>query len=354
MSRVAVLTSGGVDSSVALGRLAEEGAHHLEAYYLKIWLEDEMAFLGSCPWEEDLTFVREICRGFDIPLTVVSLQAEYFSSVVGYAIDELKAGRTPSPDLLCNRTIKFGAFFERVRDQVDLVASGHYARVIRRQNLVHLLRGIDPVKDQTYFLSQLEQHQVSRCLFPVGGLTKREVREEARRYRLPNRDRPDSQGICFLGRIPYDDFIAFHLGEEKGEIRELASDRLLGHHRGYWFHTIGQRRGLGLSGGPWYVTGKDPDRNVVIVVHANRLAENCRKAFTVGRPNWIAGPPVSGACEVRIRHGERLMACSVESVDTGALVVELEEGDPGIAPGQFAVLYRGEECLGGGAISGRV
>ncbi len=352
MSRVAVLTSGGVDSSVALCRLAEEGTHRLQAYYLKIWLEDEMAFLGSCPWEEDLRFVREICRGLDIPLTVVSLQAEYFSSVVDYAIGELKAGRTPSPDVLCNRTIKFGAFVDRVRDQVDLVASGHYARVARRHDLVHLLRGIDQVKDQTYFLSQLEQHQVSRCLFPVGGLTKQEVREEARRYRLPNRDRPDSQGICFLGRIPYDDFIAFHLGEEEGEIRELASGRILGHHRGFWFHTIGQRRGLGLSGGPWYVAGKDPDRNVVTVVHASQLAENHRKTFTVSRPNWITGPPASGACEVRIRHGERLMPCSVELMGEGSLAVELDEGDPGIAPGQFAVFFRGEECLGGGAISG--
>jgi len=351
VSRIAVLTSGGVDSSVALCRLADDGAHSIEAYYLKIWLEDEMAFLGSCPWEEDLSFVREICRRLDVPLTIVPLQAEYFASVVGYAIAELRAGRTPSPDLQCNRTIKFGAFVDRVRDRVDLVASGHYARIVRRDGVAHLLRGIDPVKDQTYFLSQLEQHQLDRCLFPVGGLTKDEVRAEARRYRLPNQDRPDSQGICFLGRIPYDDFIAFHLGELEGEIRELASGRLLGSHRGYWFHTIGQRRGLGLAGGPWYVADKDPGRNIVYVVHADQLAGQHRRTFTIARPNWIAGPPVSGHFSVRIRHGERLMPCSAKITDDGSLAVQLEEGDPGIAPGQFGVLYDGEECLGGGPIS---
>lgn len=354
MSRVAVLTSGGVDSSVALCRLAEEGSHQLTAYYLKIWLEDELAFLGSCPWEEDLALVREICARLDVPLTVLSLQAEYFAAVVGYAIGELKVGRTPSPDVICNRSIKFGAFIDRTCTANELVASGHYARAVHRDGTAHLLRGVDPVKDQTYFLCQLAQHQLTRCLFPVGGLTKDQVRAEARRFRLPNHDRPDSQGICFLGRIPYDDFIAFHLGEAPGEIREHSTERVLGHHRGYWFHTIGQRRGLGLSGGPWYVADKDSSRNIVYVTHARQLARHHRRRFTVDRPNWISHPPSLSRLEVRVRHGERLLPCSLATAKDGSLVVELDEGDPGIAPGQFAVLYDGEECLGGGPISDRV
>lgn len=351
MSRIAVLTSGGVDSSVALCRLAEQGSHRLEAYYLKIWLEDEMAFLGSCPWEEDLGFVREICRRLDVPLTVIALQREYFESVVANALEELRAGRTPSPDVLCNRTIKFGAFVERVGDRADLVASGHYARVVHRAEAAHLLQGVDPVKDQTYFLCQLQQHQLARCVFPVGELSKSEVREQARRFRLPNRDRPDSQGICFLGRIPYDDFIAFYLGEERGEIRQLDSHRLLGHHRGYWFHTIGQRRGLGLASGPWYVADKDPRQNIVYVVHARQLADHHRRTFTVAHPNWIVRPPAPGRFEIRIRHGARLLPCSISIARDGSMAVDLDEGDPGVAAGQFAVVYDGEVCLGGGPIS---
>ncbi len=352
MSRVAVLTSGGVDSSVALHRLAEEGEHELQAFYLKIWLEDEMAFLGRCPWEEDLAYVKAVCDAVDVPLTVISLQREYFTTVVDYAIDELRAGRTPSPDVLCNRAIKFGAFADRVAETSDLVASGHYARIRHEDGVAHLLRGVDPLKDQTYFLCRMTQRQVARSLFPIGGLTKAQVRAEAHRYGLPNQDRPDSQGICFLGRIPYDDFVAFHLGEREGEIRELGSDRVLGTHRGYWFHTIGQRRGLGLSGGPWYVAEKDRDRNMVLVVHASDLAHYRRAELSVGHPNWIARLPTRRELGVRIRHGERLQGCTVDLHHNGAITVTLADPDPGIAAGQFAVLYDGEECLGGGSIDG--
>ncbi|PWB67468.1 MAG: tRNA 2-thiouridine(34) synthase MnmA, partial [Holophagae bacterium] len=272
MSRILMLTSGGVDSSVALLRLAEEGRYSLEACYLKIWLSDEMAFLGRCPWEEDLGHVRAVCEMVGVPLRVLPLQREYYATVVAYAIDELRAGRTPSPDVICNRAIKFGAVVDLLGDEFELVASGHHARVARRDGLARLLRGVDPVKDQSYFLCRLSQQQLARSLFPIGGMTKAEVRAEARRAGLPNQDRPDSQGICFLGRVPYDDFIEFELGTREGEIVEHGSGQVLGTHRGYWFHTIGQRRGLGLAGGPWYVVAKDPERNLVTVVHADRLA----------------------------------------------------------------------------------
>jgi tRNA-specific 2-thiouridylase len=353
MVRVAVLSSGGVDSSVALCRLAEAGEHRLTAFYLKIWLEDDMAFLGSCPWEEDLAHVQAICRALRVPLEIVSLQQEYLSSVVGYTIEELEAGRTPSPDVMCNRFIKFGAFVDRIGDDFELVASGHYARRESRAGLSQLLCGVDPVKDQTYFLSQMTQQQLQRSLFPIGELTKPEVRAEARRYGLPNQDRPESQGICFLGRIPYDDFIAFHLGERPGEIRELGTDRVLGSHRGFWFYTIGQRRGLGLAGGPWYVASKDVETNTIHVVHAERLAGHYRSSFRIPRPNWIAAVPSSSRLAVRIRHGARMIDCDLRILSGGEVEVELDEGDPGIAPGQFAVLYDGEKCLGGGAIEWR-
>jgi tRNA (5-methylaminomethyl-2-thiouridylate)-methyltransferase len=350
MSRILVLTSGGVDSSVALMRLAEQGDHRLEACYLKIWLSDEMAFLGRCPWEEDLGYVRAVCDRAGVPLRVLSLQREYLSTVVESALDELRAGRTPSPDVLCNRAIKFGAVADRVGGDTDLIASGHHARVAKRDGTAHLLRGADPVKDQTYFLCELTQPQLARAVFPIGQLTKREVRAEARRYRLPNQNRPDSQGICFLGRVPYDEFIAFHLGRREGEILERSTGRVLGVHGGHWFFTIGQRRGLGLAGGPWYVVAKDPDRNTVEVVHARELAGHRRSTLTVAEPNWIVGPPTRERLEVRIRHGERLLPCRAVVAGDGSVTVELDDGDSGVAPGQFAVLYDGEECLGGGAI----
>jgi len=351
MAQTAVLVSGGVDSSVALMRLARRGAAGLTAVYLRIWLEDEMAFLGRCPWEEDLGYVRRVCALAGVPLEVVSLQREYLDRVVEYVLDGLRAGATPSPDVMCNRRIKFGAFLERWGREVDAVATGHYARTRRREDgRTELLCGADPVKDQTYFLSQLTQQQVARCRFPVGGLRKTEVRAEAARLGLPNHDRPDSQGICFLGRVPYGAFVEHHLGRRPGTIRERVTGRVLGEHPGTWFYTVGQRRGLGLAGGPWYVVGTDVDDGVVWVVHGDRLAEHAREGFLLPAPHWIAEKPRRPDLEVRVRHGERRHRCTVAAGNGGGLEVRLAEPDPGIAPGQFAVLYDGEVCLGGGEI----
>jgi tRNA-specific 2-thiouridylase len=351
MSRIAVLCSGGVDSSVALMRLAAEGRHELTAFYLKIWLEDEMAFLGTCPWEDDLRWVRQVCEQAGVELEVISLQQEYLSTVVAYALEELQLGHTPSPDVLCNRSIKFGAFVDRVGGRFDLVATGHHARTTVRDGLTRLLKGRDRRKDQTYFLCQLRQQQLARCLFPIGELTKEEVRSEARRLALPNADRPDSQGICFLGRVPFNDFVRHHLGERPGEIREASTNRVLGEHKGTWFHTIGQRKGLGLGGGPWYVVAKDPAENVMVVAHGEVLAEHARTRFLIPGPHWVAERPKRKNLEVRIRHGEHLYSCAVEHSGDGGMTVDLlDESDPGIAPGQFAALYDGDECLGGGVI----
>jgi tRNA-specific 2-thiouridylase len=350
MPHTAALVSGGVDSSVALMRLVEQGVEDATAYYIKIWLEDDLAFLGRCPWQEDLEIVRRVCAAAGVPLEVVSLQREYLEGVVEHTLEELRAGRTPSPDVRCNRRIKFAAFVDRVHPRGTFVATGHHARVRRDPDGIHLLRGADPVKDQSYFLSQLSREQLARCLFPVGDLRKSDVRAMARAWGLPNADRPDSQGICFLGRIPYTEFVRHHLGERPGEIRDLDSGRLLGFHRGYWFHTIGQRRGLGLAGGPWYVVDKVVDENRLWVVHGERLITGARRRFSVTRPHWIAGPPSSSRLRVRLRHGPRSVPCRLHAGDGGTVAVELDEPDAGIAPGQFAVFYDGEECLGGGPV----
>jgi len=346
--KIAVLVSGGVDSSVALKLLREQG-HDLVAFYLKIWLEDDMAFLGSCPWEEDLSFVRKTCQFTDVPLEIVSLQREYYERVVDWTIGELRKGRTPSPDILCNERVKFGAFLERVGDRFEHVATGHHAQTIKRDGKSLLVRGIDPIKDQTYFLCHLRQHQIRQCVFPVGCYTKAAIRTLAQDWNLANAQRPDSQGICFLGRIPYPDFVEFHLGEMNGDIVENLTGRILGQHRGYWFHTIGQRKGLGLSGGPWYVVAKDIAANRIIVEHKDRLPEVGRSLFRVLSPNWIAGEPLNRELQVRIRHGEKISNCLVTPGATW-IDVELEQPDTGIASGQFAALYDGEICLGGGQI----
>ncbi|MCZ6793210.1 MAG: tRNA 2-thiouridine(34) synthase MnmA [Planctomycetota bacterium] len=347
--KTAVLLSGGVDSSVVLRLLQDDGQRDLTAFYLKIWLEDELSHLGECPWETDLEYAREVCETAGVPLEIVSLQTEYYQRVVTYAVAELREGRTPSPDIFCNQRIKFGAFFERI-DPSCRVATGHYARISERLGLFHLERGVDRVKDQTYFLSHMNQAQLGRSLFPIGHLTKREVRRLADAYGLPNRQRKDSQGICFLGKIKFDEFVRSNLGERAGEIRERESGRVLGEHRGYWFHTVGQRRGLGLSRGPWYVVGKDLARNVVYVSHQETLERHARRTFRVEAPHWIAGPPAASRLGVKLRHSEHIDGCELVAAEGDALQVTLDAPDSGVAPGQFAVFYDGETCLGGARI----
>ena len=348
--KIAALVSGGVDSAVALTQLKHEGRHDLTAFYLKVWLEDELAFLGDCPWEADLEHVRAVCDQLGVPLEIISLQSEYLENVVTYALEELRAGRTPSPDIFCNKRIKFGAFFDKIDLGYDKIATGHYARIQQSEGYYHLKRAPDPVKDQTYFLSGMSQNQVARALFPIGHLIKKDVRTLARESDLPNKDRKDSQGICFLGKIKYPDFIRFHLGEKTGDIVELESGTVLGPHRGYWFYTIGQRQGLGLSGGPWYVVRKDTRKNVIYVSHKTYREDRARDRFTVTALNWIATPPDTSDLLLKVRHGPELPPCRIAPAESNRLSVTLSKKDPGIAPGQFAVFYDGETCLGSGVI----
>lgn len=349
--KIAILVSGGVDSSVALRLLQNEG-HDLTAFYLKVWLEDELSFLGNCPWEEDLEYVRKVCDKDRVPLKIISLQAEYLQTVVAYTIAELEAGRTPSPDILCNSRIKFGEFYKKISPDFEKVATGHYAEIEQTDKGVLLKRSPDPIKDQTYFLAHLNQDQLKRALFPIGGYTKNEVRRLAGQFDLPNKDRKDSQGICFLGNIKFDEFIKCHLGEKPGDILDIDTDKNLGTHRGFWYHTIGQRHGLKLSGGPWYVVKKDINNNIVFVSHKNTSETRKRDIFSVTNLNWISGsPPNKNELLVKIRHGEKLYQCVITGAHNRDVDVKLCEPDAGIAAGQFAIFYDGDVCLGCGVIS---
>ena len=350
MKTCAVLVSGGVDSSVAL-RLVKEQGLSPTAFYLKIWLEDELAHLGTCPWQEDLAYVEAVCKQADVPLKVISLQKEYWDRVVTHTVSEIKAGRTPNPDILCNQRVKFGAFYDKLEEDYDYIASGHYARLIKKEDRVELHTTNDQIKDQTYFLSHVSQEQLSRVLFPIGHLTKAEVRELAQKYDLPNKDRKDSQGICFLGKLKFSEFVKHHMGEQEGPLVEIETGERVGTHQGFWFYTIGQRQGLGLSGGPWYVASKDPKTNTIYISRKYYTQEKMRDTFIVSGCNWISGAPKKETLRVKLRHGPQFNTAMLEKLSDDRFLVRLQERDQGIAEGQYAVFYDGSHCLGGGVIS---
>jgi tRNA-specific 2-thiouridylase len=347
--KIAVLTSGGVDSSLALSILKKQG-HDVTAFYLKIWLEEELAFLGDCPWEEDLEYVRSLCYMLNVPLEIVNMQAEYLNTVVEYTITELKSGRTPSPDIMCNKNIKFGEFLNKISDKFEKIASGHYAQIEEKNGLFYLKESPDAVKDQTYFLTYLNQKQLSRILFPIGKYTKPQVRELAKEHNLPSSNRKDSQGICFLGKIKYNDFIKFHLGETEGDIIDIDENKKLGSHKGYWFHTIGQRTGLRLSGGPWYVIKKDIEKNIVFVSRDNSTDKVPHDKYEVFNINWITHKPEETKLLTKLRHGPNKSGCELTMLSENSVKVRLDKPDQGISTGQFSIFYMNGFCLGGGII----
>lgn len=353
--KIAALVSGGVDSSVALKLLKEQG-HDVTAYYLKIWLEDELEFLGDCPWEDDLSYVRQICEKDNIPLKIVPLQKEYFETVVKYTISEVKKGHTPNPDVMCNNNIKFGLFFSKVDiKKYDKVATGHYAQIIKKNNHYFLKRSPDPIKDQTYFLSNLKQSQLRKLIFPIGHLPKNEVRKLARKFDLPNKSRKDSQGICFLGKVKYSQFIRHYLGIKKGDMINYDTKEKMGEHEGFWYYTIGQRRGIGIggiksgTGKPFYVVTKDPKKNIIYV--SNKYHDLKRDTLEVGDFNWFAGkPPTKKTLDVKLRHGEHEYKAKIKYLNKSRARLSLDSPDQGIAPGQFVTFYDRDICLGSAVI----
>ncbi|QQS60915.1 MAG: tRNA 2-thiouridine(34) synthase MnmA [Candidatus Moraniibacteriota bacterium] len=364
--RLACLVSGGVDSSVAL-TLAKDSGHEVHAFYLKIWLEDEMAFLGECPWENDLTFVRSVCKKLNVPLTIVPLQKEYHDRVISYALSEVREGRTPNPDIMCNSLIKFGAFqewLEKNDTSFEKIVTGHYARSgeykkVHGETFSIMKLACDRVKDQTYFLSRLTKEQLRRTWFPLGEYEKSKVREMAKEKNLLTFDRPDSQGLCFLGKIRYSSFIKHHLGTMMGDIVDISTGRILGKHEGHWFHTVGQRHGLDLSGGPWYVVGKDIQKNNILVSHRLKMPETERAFFGVRNTSWFLDEEdlqknfLQKKLFCKIRHGEKRYQVILEGVSQNISdfsVRILKEKERGITPGQFAVFYSDDMCLGSGVI----
>ena len=252
---IAALVSGGVDSSVVVHLLKEQG-YTPDIFYIRIGMEDEEGYI-DCPAEEDIEITTFIAKKYGCRFEEVNLHKEYWDNVVSYTIDSVRKGLTPNPDVMCNRMIKFGAFIDKRGEGYNRIATGHYATTETIDGTTFLATAKDPIKDQTDFLTQLTYPQIAKAMFPIGHLMKSEVREIASVAHLPSADRKDSQGICFLGKINYNDFLRRYLGEKEGKIVELETGKVLGTHKGYWFHTIGQRKGLFLSGGPWFVVKKD-------------------------------------------------------------------------------------------------
>lgn len=355
--RVAALISGGVDSAVAVHRLVEQG-HNVHLFYIRIGRDDGT---NDCSADEDIEISSLIARKYGLPFDVVPLHEEYWDHVMRYALETVKSGLTPNPDMMCNLVIKFGYFEERWGKDFDITASGHYASTeIDERGYKWLTTAPDAVKDQTDFLARITYKQLQHITFPIGDLTKAQVRKIAEEQRLPNATRKDSQGICFLGKIDYRDFIRRHLGEREGAIVELETGRVLGRHKGYWFHTIGQRKGLGLSGGPWYVVRKDIDNNVLYVSGGYDTEKQYGKRLHIAETRFITLDPWEGKpCEqepirFKNRHMPEFVPATLTKIGSDEYVIESRERIQGIAPGQFAVLYDNNchRCLGAGIISG--
>ena len=354
--RIAVLISGGVDSAVVVHKLKEEG-HDLQLFYIRIGMDTDE---GDCSAEEDIEMCQLIAHKYGLPLEVVSLHQEYWDNVMDYALRTVKAGLTPNPDMMCNKMIKFGYFEERWGHEFDMTATGHYATTDVVDGVKYLATAVDPVKDQTDFLAQISYKQLEHLMFPIGSLPKAEVRRIAVEANMPNAFRKDSQGICFLGKINYNDFIRRHLGERKGNIIEIETGRKIGEHKGFWFHTIGQRKGLGLSGGPWYVVKKNPKDNVIYVSNGYGTEKQFGRVLHLDEMHFISGNPwkdVEGSVDIMFknRHTPDFIKAKFTHLTGNEYVIESERDVQGIAPGQFAVVYdaEGHLCYGSGVITGQ-
>lgn len=351
---IAALLSGGVDSSVVVHLLCEQG-YKPSLFYIKIGMDG--AEYMDCSAEEDIELATATARRYGLSLEIVDLHQEYWDNVATYAIDKIRKGLTPNPDVMCNKLIKFGCFEERVGKDFDYTATGHYARTLPEDGRVWLGTAKDPIKDQTDFLAQIDALQVSKLMFPIGGLMKHEVRDLAIKAQLPSARRKDSQGICFLGKINYNDFVRRFLGEKEGAIIELETGKKLGTHRGYWFHTIGQRKGLGLSGGPWFVIKKDIDQNLIYVSKGYGVETQYGHEFMMRDFHFITVDPWAALNEevevtFKIRHTSEFTKGRLSRSDDGYRITSVDKLQ-GIASGQFGVIYDKESriCLGSGEIT---
>ncbi len=352
--RVILGLSGGVDSAVAAVLLKDEG-HDVHALHMTNWEDDD----GYCTAAKDLQDARRVCEQLDIPLHHANFARQYRDQVFAYFLDEYRKGRTPNPDVLCNREIKFGVFRDYAkRLGGDLLATGHYARSGIVDGYGALFKGKDPGKDQSYFLHAVSAEALAETVFPLGDLVKGEVRQIARDRGLPIHDKKDSTGICFIGERPFREFLATYIPANPGPMRTPEGD-IMGEHQGLMFYTLGQRQGLMIGGHrdhgeePWYVVGKDIPGNALIVAQGEH--EMLFSAgLTATDASWIGPAPdglVEGLrCKAKVRYRQADQDCVVTAGDGGTLDVRFDTRQKAVAPGQFVVFYTGDRCLGGAVI----
>ena len=355
--KIALLLSGGVDSSVVLYEMVSHGAKP-DCFYIKIGPEEKEEW--DCSSEEDLEMATAVAARYDCKLNVIDCHKEYWSQVTKYTMDKVKAGFTPNPDVMCNRLIKFGAFDEKMGHDYDLIATGHYAQTEWLDGCKWLTTSPDPVKDQTDFLAQIYDWQLRKAIFPIGHFEKNEVREIAEREHLVNAKRRDSQGICFLGNIDYNEYIKRYLGEKTGDVVEFETGNIIGQHKGLWFHTIGQRKGLGFGGGPWFVVKKDVERNILYVSHGYDPETAYKQAFkihdfhfTTYCPEGCAKMQLPDNITFKIRHTPDYLPATLENNVDGTYTIHATNKVHGVAPGQFCVIYDKQHhcCFGSGEIT---
>ncbi len=354
-AKVVVGLSGGVDSSVSAWHLLQQG-YRVEGLFMKNWEEDDTA--SYCAAAEDLADAEAVCDRLGIELRTVNFASEYWDRVFTHFLAEYEAGRTPNPDVLCNKEIKFRAFLDFARSLgADYIATGHYARVANEHATFRLLRGVDPDKDQSYFLHMLDQEQLRNVLFPIGALCKRDVRETARRAGLSTSEKKDSTGICFIGERRFGAFLQRYLPAQPGDI-VTDTGTVIGTHQGLMFYTIGQRKGLAIGGlpdygdAPWYVVDKQLDRNRLVVAQGHDHPRLLRTTLHAHDVHWIAGeaPGLPLSCSAKVRYRQADVPCRVTRKDAGSVQVTFAEPVRAITPGQSIVFYAQDVCLGGGII----
>ncbi|MCA9341908.1 tRNA 2-thiouridine(34) synthase MnmA [Candidatus Saccharibacteria bacterium] len=341
MARVFVGMSGGVDSSLTAALLVEQG-HDVTGVYMKNWSEDLPGM--KCPWAEDLADAKRVAVQLGIDFLVFDFEKDYRDRVVQYMIDEYKRGRTPNPDIMCNQEIKFRLFFDTaVSHGAEYIATGHYARTKDGQ----LLQAVDSDKDQTYFLYRVSKQALLKTIFPLGEYTKSQVREMAKQRNLWTAGKKESMGVCFVGRVGMRDFLGQYVETTVGNVIDRRLDKIIGKHDGAIFYTLGQRHGLELGGGlPYYVVGKNMSKNEVYVSQQLDSPEIWQKSIELDQLHWIDDAPKNTDIEVRIRHRAPLIKASLNGSQ-----LDLDEAQRAVTAGQSAVIYSGEECLGGGIIS---
>ncbi|MDR9792178.1 tRNA 2-thiouridine(34) synthase MnmA [Aeribacillus sp. FSL K6-1121] len=350
-TRVVVGMSGGVDSSVTALLLKEQG-YEVIGVFMKNW--DDTDENGVCTATQDYDDVIRVCNQLGIPYYAVNFEKEYWDKVFTYFLEEYKAGRTPNPDVMCNKEIKFKAFLEHAADLgADYIATGHYARVKYRDGVYKLLRGKDPNKDQTYFLNQLNQKQLSKVMFPIGHLEKKEVREIAKKANLATAKKKDSTGICFIGERNFKEFLSQYLPAQPGKMETLSGE-VKGKHDGLMYYTIGQRHGLGIGGNgdPWFVVGKNLKNNILYVEQGFHNEHLYSDSIIATNVNWITGvkPTDELVCTAKFRYRQPDQPVKVKMIGDQTAQISFEQPVRAVTPGQAVVFYNGEECLGGGII----